>query len=292
MAQAEAYQEEKTFTGGRRRAARIMTMSYLLAGLATLVFAILYIFEPLPQPRNDNAIYGFILVAAWLAAILGSLAFSQYARSDAPRRVWGFFSLGLWSWALGELVWLAFLPYYDEFPDVFYFDICWTAAYIFFALAAYEQYKIIYQPTQHEKRSGLALLFASLLLIPLAVSLLLHQLGIGAEYSFLGLYLYVFYPVGDLLVGATGVHLSRLFGRGLMSRAWWGLVAFALSDGISTWYSLGGSALLSERSDLILSVITDTLYFGAYILFALAALGQFLLLKYGPPLPSKGNEHS
>jgi hypothetical protein len=277
-------------TKRRLKAGLILTWSYSLAVLVTVIYIILYIFEPLGQPWNDNAIYGMILIAAWLAAIFGTFAWRQFARSDPPRRIWAYFSLALWSWALGELVWLALHPFYEEFPDVFYFDFFWFIAYIFFALAAYEQYKLIYQPTQHEKRSGLAFLFASLLIIPLAVALLLRQLGVGAEYSFLGLYLYVFYPVGDLLVGAIGVHLSRLFGRGVMGRAWWGLVAFALSDGISTWYDLGGYALLSEKSDLFLSVITDTLYFGAYILFALAALGQLLLLLYGPPLHRKKNQ--
>jgi hypothetical protein len=68
------------------------------------------------------------------------------------------------------------------------------------------------------------------------------------------------------------------------------LLAFAISDGITSWYYLGGSALLSEQSDAVLSLITDVLYFGAYVLFAFAGLGQYLLLCYGPPANDPSDE--
>jgi hypothetical protein len=77
----------------------------------------------------------------------------------------------------------------------------------------------------------------------------------------------------------AGLYLSRLFGRGLWGRSWWGLVAFALSDGISFWYDMGGSLMISESAGNILSLITYTLYFSAYVLLALACLGQLLLLR-------------
>lgn len=279
-----------TFAQGRRKAQKLRRASLVGEIVALTVYILVYWFEPLPPPWNDWIFYAFILVAAWLAAIMGTLAWWQYAPGDPPRRMWGFFAAGFWAWAVGELVWLILRPFYAEFPEVFVTDLLWSIAYIAFAAAVFEQYRLIYRPNRHEQRAGLMLLAAGMLLAPLALAVLLQRLGIGIEYSLLGLFLWVLYPIGDLVVGLSGVHFSRLFGRGLLGRAWWGLVAFAISDGISTWYGLGGSALLTEQQDLLLSLLTDTLYFGAYVLVARACLLQYLLLKYGPPAAPEGDD--
>jgi hypothetical protein len=274
----------------QRNAAHWRVTGYILAVFFLLLYILLYSLEPLPQPWNDKFIYAAILLAAWVGAITCTLAWRCYVPGDLPRKVWGWFTLGVWSWAIGELVWLVVNPYLKFSEDILVSDLFFSAAYFMFAAAIFYQYTLLHAPTHHERRTALALLAISLLLIPLTITLLLTKMGIGSEYSLPGLYLYVFYPLGDLILGAAGIYFSGIFGRGLIGRAWWGLVAFAISDFISTWYTLGGSALLSTQADFWLSLFTDVLYFGAYLLMALAGWSQYLLLKYGPSLPEPAIE--
>jgi len=72
-----------------------------------------------------------------------------------------------------------------------------------------------------------------------------------------------------------------IFRRGVLGRPWLGLLIFAISDGISSWYWLGGSNLLSPLADSWLSLFTDVLYIGGYLCTAIACLSIFLVLRYG-----------
>jgi hypothetical protein len=268
----------------RRQASRILKASVGVAVGVMLIYMGLYWWEPLAQPWNDWAIYLLILAAALLAAVIGTAVWRQFPAGDPPRRVWGFFALGLWAFTLGELVWLAMRPFYEEFPDVSAFDVCWVAAYAFFILSLYFQHRLIYSAGERGAWRWLAVIWVLLIGVTLVLTLAAYRAGWAQDWTPLGAFLAILYPVGDAVIVLASLNLSRLFGRGLWGRAWWGLLAFAISDGITSWYYLGGSALLTEQSDALLSLFTDTLYFGAYVLLAFAGLSQYLLLRHGPPV--------
>ena len=85
-------------TARQQRAARLRTGSAILAVLAVAAYIYLdwlsYLAEP--PPWSEWGVYGAILTAAWLAAIMGTLTWRQFAPDDPPRRMWGFFVAGFW----------------------------------------------------------------------------------------------------------------------------------------------------------------------------------------------------
>ncbi len=254
------------------RAARLAMV--VLIGLHLLVSW----FEPLPGEGNDYFFYILALLAAWLATLLCTLVWRQYRPAEPPGHVWGAFAMGLGAWAVAELVWLLLRPYYESFPEIFITDFFYLAGYFCFGVSIFLQYRLIMQPAPQQQRQILLLLAIG---VPVAVVLLtfgLRAAGLGLEWSLPGMLLYACYPVGDALMGFSGLYLSHLFGRGLWGRAWWGLVAFALSDGFSFWYDMGGYTLLSEQADFYLSLAASTLYVLGYLVVALACLRQLLLL--------------
>ena len=255
----------------------------LLSLVITAVYACLYQFEPLPQPWNDNAIYALTILVANLAAVLGTRVWQQFLPGETPRQMWLFFSLGLWSWGSGEVVWLVVHTWWPEHPDTTIIDAFWVAAYICWAVALFYQYRLILRTNAFTSQRWLALLGTAVLGLTLLVTTLARARGIGADWTWLGMYLAIFYPIGDLLLGLAALDLSRRFSSGLWGRAWWGLIIFAISDGITGWYYLGGYQLLTPAADMWLSLFTDVLYFGAYVVFALACYMQLLLLRFGPP---------
>ncbi|MEW5870598.1 MAG: hypothetical protein AB1894_15100 [Chloroflexota bacterium] len=271
---------------------RIMHTGLWLAALVVIVYDLFYLIEPLPEPWGENVTTWLTLLSSVAAAILGTLVFRQFQHDDPPRLTWTFFLLGLWTWASGEIVWLAIQPIYDSLPDVNITDFFWTMAFVFFAMSVVIQYRQIntYNFADPESSRRLKLVDLGVLALALGiasgVTLVIYSLmlrgGYGEDWEPLGMFLAILYPVLDLGIGLAALNLSRLFGQGIWGRAWWGLIAFAISDGITSWYYLGGSQYLSETSDLILSLFTDTLYIGAYIIVALACLSHLLLFRRGP----------
>jgi hypothetical protein len=264
-----------------------------LAGLLLVgVYSYLYWFEPLPAPWNDQTINVIVLLTANLAAVLGTRVWQQFLPGDRPRQMWLSFSLGLWSWGLGEIVWLAVHTWWPDQGDVNIIDFFWAIAYVFWIVALFFQYRLIQMRDLKAGLRWLAAMGISVLGITLLITIIARSRGVGQDRTWFGTYLTIFYPVGDLLLGLAALDLSRRFGGGLWGRPWWGLIIFAISDGITGWYYLGGYQLLTAKTDAWLSLFTDVLYFGAYVIFAVACYSQYLLLRYGPPVesPQAANE--
>lgn len=265
-----------------QRGRKIWWASMGSATLVTLIYILLYWYDFLPEALEYYLADFLTLLAALSAAVVAILPWRQYHPGEAPRRVWGFFMLALWAWTIAQALRLALRPYYESFPDVFYFDFFWVAGYICFALALFYQYCSIYQPTPAQQRLWVIL---GMVGVAAGVALLAWVVrGQGVGETWLGTFLYILYPVADVLVGGLGIQLSRLFGRGLWGRPWWGLAAFAVADTFWTWYDLGGVDWLAGLPGFWgvgVEFFFDVLYFDAYFLFAIACLAQFLALQYG-----------
>jgi preprotein translocase subunit SecF len=85
-----------------------------------------------------------------------------------------------------------------------------------------------------------------------------------------------------MMIAALG--LGHTFGRGMWGRVWLGLLAFVISDALYSYVSFTGMYALSVESGNILSLVVDVIYALAYMLVALAAFNQYLLVRYGPSL--------
>ncbi|MBK9207601.1 MAG: hypothetical protein IPL71_04575 [Anaerolineales bacterium] len=94
------------------------------------------------------------------------------------------------------------------------------------------------------------------------INLLAERAGLGEGSVWIILFVTLLSYVFDLAEGATAIWLSFLFGRGQWSRPWWGLILFALADGVDTFDWLGGY-------DLIPVWAQDTLNFIALIAYPL-----------------------
>jgi hypothetical protein len=240
-----------------------------------------------PAPWNDNIVYILIILAANAASVLGFLLTQQFTVQEPQRRIWFFFASGLGFWVLGEISSFFYNQIYSVLPDLTLTDLFWTVGYICFGLSLYYQYILIYirgniyRPIKRTRLPFFFLIVLLVLVVTLVVTILVRQASPQNDEVWYSTYLFVLYPICDLVEGLAALWFAFLFRRGLLGRPWFGLLAFAVSDGISTWYWMGGSKLLNLQSDTWLSLFTDVLYIGGYLLAAWGCLSIFFMLKYG-----------
>lgn len=252
------------------------------------IFAWIYHFEPLgDSPWNELITSLIILLAAIAGAVCGTLLTRQFNKGEPPRRIWLTFTLGWWAWALGEVSDLIYSHFYEHYPEFTASDACWILGYLFFGLSIYYQFRLLAR--LNGKRSPIPYLaiLAAILLITAGLTQAAIQQGLGKEWSWLGVYLAIFYPVCDLLQGAAALWFSLVFRGGRLGRPWWALICFAVADSITTWLWIGGGANLAEQSINRLYWFSDTVYTGGYFLVAIAFLSLYLLQR-DAPLPTNG----
>jgi hypothetical protein len=272
---------------------------FMIGMIIALVMMVFYIYldqagyfsifwmRPLPAPWNDNVIYCLIILAAIPASGLGFLLSRQFKPEEPQRQIWAFFAWGWACWVLGEISSFIYSQIYATLPDITLSDLFWTAGYIFFGLSLYFQYALVYVRWSIDVRkkkkhlNSFFLVIMHALVFSLILTILLRQAGFDQEAVWFSTYLNIFYPICDLAAGAMALWFSYLFRRGILGRPWLGLLAFAVSDGISSWYWLGGYKLLTPDADSWLSLFTDILYISGYLITALACLSIFLVLRYG-----------
>jgi len=267
-----------------------VTTLWLTTGASTLllvVYAWIYWFEPLTETAseyiNDKVLDVLTLAAALAAACLGILYTRKFKAGEPPRRVWLAFLVGWWCWVGGEIAGLVYdyFYWYVDYPEFTVIDIFWLLGYAAFSLSLFLQFRLIYS---RWKKNGL-LFFAAILAVSLLTGLALTELalatGLGEGYSWFSLYVAVLYPVFDVTEGLAALWLAFLFGRGLWSRPWWGLIAFAIADGIAIYFWIGGYHGLSDGAVNGLYLFSDILYNAGYLVVALAFLMNFLILRFG-----------
>jgi hypothetical protein len=273
-----------------------MTISLILIGILLPIYAMLDLasydyFEalmPLSRPWTAPVVYVMILVAAIFAAGTGLILTYQFGTKEPPRRIWLFFSLGWCCWALGEAAGFALRAIYpDDYPVLTINHFLWMFGYVFFAITLFLQLRLIYARKVHINRYHFGAILLGLLVIAAVITLVGTQPRPEGLAAWLAAYFGIFYPLCDFIFGVAALWLAFLFGRGIWARPWWGLIAFAFADGISTWYWAGGFEILTPTADTWLSLFTDTLYISGYVLGALGCLYVFLLNKYSPTLPEE-----
>jgi hypothetical protein len=261
----------------------------ILIGLALIVIlALAYIFvyqtEPFPEPWPDIYLNLAIILPSILSAVLATLVWLSFQPQDGPRSVWKFFALGLWSWAVAETVWFGLWLIRGDVPTPSLADVFYVLALPLFAASFLLQYRLIFHPTPSQERTWLLAVLAGVLLLSVLGTFMLRSSSQGEDLSLGAAFLEVFYVAFDLAMLGAAIGLARLFGRGMWGRAWWGMLAFVLSDSLYSYVVNSGMYAQAIENGNLLSLVTDCSYAIAYMLMALACWSQLLLVWYGPSL--------
>jgi hypothetical protein len=262
----------------RSRNLRI-AVALLLAVVSIATYLYLYQVEPLPANLNDLVSSGMVCMAALAGAIVSTLVWTRYGKGTPPRRIWMHFALALWGWTIAETVWL-----YEYWIDGAYTlgpaDIFWVFSYIFFIVALYGQYALIYRPAQ---RVGMVYLFLSILAVfGLSYAYALWLSSANGQSLTLETLVNAFYVVADIGLTAGALRLVFVFRDGALGRPWIGLVIFSFSDLLYSWLETNGQYAWSISQGNWLTTLTDTTYLAAYLAIAFGCYLQWLLLFYGP----------
>lgn len=269
-----------------RASKRLMQLAIIAAIGLIAVYSIIYFREPF-SPFTNALLADILTVAASVFSVVSAtLVWSMYEKTDAPRRVWGYFAFGLWLWVMGETTWSYWnltLPNGEVpvgIPDVF-----WIVAYYFLGQALLSQYKILVRPTQPELRNRIT---TSLLFLSISFALIFGILEwFALSASVVDTLVNAFYPAGDLTLAVSAIWLTRHFQGGALGRPWIGLLVFAFSDLLYAWLQLSGAYAWSLAQGNLVSGFSDIVYFSAYLVLGIGSFSQWLFLKYGLRSPSK-----
>lgn len=252
--------------------------------IVTTGYIYIYQAQPLASPWNDIILNFSYTIAAGLGAVIVSSIWQQFTPSDRPRLVWRYLALSLWVWTAGETAWACYYLLAGAEPPVpSWADFFWLAGYVFFTAALLYQYRLVFQTTRSQERRWVLGIVIATLVVTLLGTTILRQL-IDTEEPWLSTCINVFYPIGDLAVAVVALMLVRTFGWGLWGRPWIALLVFTFSDALYAWLELSGIYSFLSAEGNPLSMACDVIYFGAYLVMALACYSQLLLLKYGPRL--------
>lgn len=264
---------------------QFLWMGYILAFILLAIFAWQY-FVGL---QNDNSkFWGGVmfrytsLVSAIGAATIATMVTLQFTKGELPYRTWMAFSIGMWSWVLGELSLLdeelfssyAISPYF-QLVDVF-----WLLGYFFLGLSLYSQLLAVFGVRQRRSIYLYAFMVAATIFIAALLTMVVRNKNPQGN-SWLFLFVTLLYPVLDVLTGGTAIWLSLLFGRGQWSRPWWGLILFAITDGIDAFYWSGGYELTPVFVQQTLDFVSLIIYPASYMVAGLALLANYFILRYG-----------
>lgn len=257
---------------------RARWVAKLAALVLIVVYTLIYWFEPFPQVWNTISTNLFLVLASSLTAAIATMIWSHYDATDTPRRVWIYFSIGLWLWAAAELIWGYLNVRQGEVP-VGVADIFWIVSYFFLLYALMYQYRILARPTKQQ----LTTLALKAFLLLIAMCLLFYGLltsGVEPESRF-DAAINSFYPAADLLLALIALWLARNFMGGAFSRPWLGLLAFAFADFLYAWAEISGVYSWGINQSNLLSTLTDIAYLGAYLVLGVGIWSHWVFLKYG-----------
>ncbi|MFM8320513.1 MAG: hypothetical protein ACKOC5_06315 [Chloroflexota bacterium] len=259
----------------------------VIAGLLGL-YVYIYQASPLPGIWSDVYLNLAIVGPSLLAAYLSTRVLLHFHWEDGPWRMWMYYSLALWSWAIAEVIWFGVWLAQGDVPIPSWADVFWLFALAPFAMAFLVQFRLIFSPTPRREAAWMLAISLGVLLFSGLGTLMLGRLAGESAMSWGGTFLEVFYAVVDVAMMIAALALARTFGRGLWGRAWWGLLAFALSDGLYSYVNFTGLYAQSVSEGNLLTLVVDSVYSAAYMLMVLAVWGQLLLMQYGPSLrPSR-----
>lgn len=246
-------------------------------------FVVTYIFTPFPQPWNDILNNQMYFLAAASGAVFCSLTTLEFKPGEKPRRIWGYFALALWSWALAEQAWALYAAFGGKVPIISPADFFWVLGFIFFTASFGYHFRLIYNWSYGKAAYLAAGAFLSASALSLVLAWVQYSLIPHGPMNFLESWLEVWYIVADLAVAAAVVWLRKIFSRGQWGQVLPGLLLMVVTDTIYNILNATGLYSQSIQNGNALSLIADGTYVAAYLLLAVACLGQLLLVKYGPP---------
>lgn len=242
-----------------------------------------YLAQPFSGQGNDIAGNLFSVMAAGISAVAATVLWLQHDPDDPPRRIWKYFSFGLWAWVAGDAIWMVYNLTLVEVPTFSLADAFYLAGYCFLAAALHHQYRILYRPTRRQDLTLTSVIVTALLLGTLLVQL--AALKFDFRQLTLGRYLNFLYAAGELAIAVVALVYSLNFGRGALARPWFGLAIFALADAFYAWLIESGSYAFSVAAGNLPSLIADASYVAAYLVLTLGLIMHLLLVKYGPRPP-------
>jgi hypothetical protein len=263
-----------------RRAVMIMGGGILAALILLGIYVYTYWFKPFPGSWNDFMTNLYGILAAGLSASAATYVWRRYRKSEKLFSIWRFFSLGLWTWSVAEVVWAIYNMTVVDVPEVSFADLFYVSGYCFIFIALHRQYKLLFHPSPRRDALTTGFLAAAILLTSLVITLLVARSG--ADSFKLSTLVNIFYPVGDLGISVAALFFVIHFWRGVFARPWVGLIVFTITDSLYAWLFESGNYAYSVIRANLPSLITDTLYLAADLIMALLLLNHFLVLKYGP----------
>jgi len=253
--------------------------------LAVAVLIWLSIAQPLSATTLDwnyLASSSLNLLASLGAATAGIMVTRQFGRDENPRRVWLSFTVGLWCWVIGQAIVFVLDITASPYPTgLSVIDILWILGYIALGLSLYYQFVLLYSMNGKRRTVFYLLLVAVAFGAAALLTKLVIGAGLGQDSHWIVVFITMLYPVFDLAEGTAAIRLSLLFGRGQWSRPWWGLILFALADGIDTFFWVGGYGLLPETAQNLLNLLSSIFSFGGYLVIGFTLLMNYYILRYG-----------
>ena len=257
---------------------RLLSAAVIAALLFLMVYTFIYWVEPFTDLWNTTLTNMFLVLASASSAVMATLIWRRYEPSDVPRKIWFYFTVGLWLWSAAELTW-GYLNITQGEVQKGVPDLFWISAYFFFGYALFVQYQILAHPDRKQSQrlivTGIGLLLALFLILYWVLTA-----GIGAPADS-GTAINAFYPAADLLLALVAFWLARNFMGGAFSRPWFGVLAFSIADLLYAWMELSGLYSWSVNASNALSTLTDVVYLAAYLVLGWCLLSQWVFMKYG-----------
>jgi hypothetical protein len=261
-----------------------LNLAVVLALLLLLGYTIIYLVEPFSDFGNKFILSLFTVLSAAAAAGAASLVYLSYENDEPSKMVWKNFSFGFWLWVMAEIVYALADIFLTPAFAVTVARFFWFLGFIFFTIALYRQYQIIYG---YSNRSvAIVFLIWAAIAVLVILILLFSNMPVTAN-AFLG----IFNSVANLVVGVIALILLLTFRGGIIARPWWGFLGFAVADVLYFFVeqagSIGGQPIFSD----LMGLLTRLIYLLAYLILAFGFYAQYLLLKFGTdPLGNTSDE--
>ena len=259
---------------------RLMQLAIFAAIGLIAAYSVIYFIAPFSSFTNNLLADVLTVMASVFSAASATMIWIMYEKTDAPRRIWGYFAFGLWLWVMGEVTWSYWnLTLPDGEVPVGVPDTFWIIAYYFLGQALLSQYQILVRPTRRELTGRVT---SSLLFLCVFFALIFSVLKwLDISSSVVDILVNAFYPAGDLTLALAAIWLTRNFQGGALGRPWIGLLVFAFSDLMYAWLQLSGAYAWSLDQGNLVSGFSDIVYFSAYLVLGVGSFSQWLFLKYG-----------
>jgi hypothetical protein len=253
----------------------------ILAGcFITLIYALVYLLEPLSDLANELILGCLTLGASALVSICATLIFRLFLPSDAPRAVWRNFAIGFWLWTVAEFLWLlrglSIGNVGGTASSLTLSHLFWFAAYIFFSIALYRQHRIIATP---RRAHGVWVVFA--IWGGVIAAALFTMRAMDGSFDFLS-FLQYFFGFADLAVGIVGLSMLIAFRGGALAWPWWGFLGLAVSNIVYEALDASMMAAASTTAIFVIEMFSELIYVAAYLVLAFGFYKHYQLLRYGP----------